>query len=128
MRFARPSTTTAYGRAARSAGVEITFQLRLPPPQVDAFGLGVRIPTWVISPWAKPGHLEPAVYDLTSILKFIERVFGLGTLAAANHRFDTATPVGGDYQAAAPGASAGPPAPPRDDRSEIGDLFECFTF
>jgi phospholipase C len=98
------------------------------PPQVDAFGLGVRIPTWVISPWAKPGHLEPAVYDLTSILKFIERVFGLGTLAAVNHRFDTATPVGGDYQAAAPGAAAGPPAPPRDDRSDIGDLFECFTF
>jgi phospholipase C len=98
------------------------------PPQVDAFGLGVRIPTWVISPWAKPGHLEAAVYDLTSILKFIERVFGLGTLTDANHLFDTATPVGGDYQAAAPGASAGPPAPPRDGRSDIGDLFECFTF
>ena len=56
------------------------------PPQVDAFGLGIRIPTWVISPWAKPGHLEPTVYDLTSILKFIERVFGLPTLASVNHR------------------------------------------
>ena len=100
----------------------------VPPPQVDAFGMGIRIPTWVISPWAKPGHLEPAVYDLTSILKFIERVFGLGTLADVNHRFDTATPVGRDYQAAAPGALAGPPAPPRDNRSDIGDLFECFTF
>lgn len=100
----------------------------VPPPQVDAFGMGIRIPTWVISPWAKQGHLEPAVYDLTSILKFIERVFGLGTLADANHRFDSATPVGGNYQAATPGALAGPPAPPRDNRSDIGDLFECFTF
>src|SRR5215510_3221755 len=98
------------------------------PPVVDAFGLGVRIPTWIISPWAKPGHLEPAVYDLTSILKFIERNFHLPTLASVNHRFDTATPVGGDYQAAAPGAVSGPPAPPRDGRSDIGDLFECFTF
>jgi phospholipase C len=98
------------------------------PPPVDAFGLGVRIPTWVVSPWAKPHHIEPATYDLTSILKFIERVFGLPTLASINHRFDTATPVGGNYQAAAPGATSGPPAPPRDDNADIGDLFECFTF
>jgi phospholipase C len=100
----------------------------VPPPQVDDFGLGVRVPTWIISPWAKPGHLEPATYELTSTLKFIERVFGLPTLASVNHQFDTATPVGGDYQAAPPGALAGPPAPPRDNRSDIGDLFECFTF
>lgn len=100
----------------------------VPPPQLDAFGLGIRVPTWVISPWAKPGHIEPTVYDLTSILKFLERLHGLPTLASVNHVFDTATPVGGDYQAAAPGATAGPPAPPRDDRAEIGDLFECFTF
>jgi phospholipase C len=98
------------------------------PPQIDAFGLGVRIPTWVISPWAKPGHIEKTTYDLTSILKFIERVHGLPTLASVNHRFDTGTPVGGNYQAAATGATSGPPAPPRDNRREIGDLFECFRF
>jgi phospholipase C len=100
----------------------------VPPPQLDAFGLGIRIPTWVISPWAKPGHLEGTTYEFASILKLIERVFGLPTLASVNHRFDTATPVGGDYQAAAPGATSGPPAPPRDGRHEIGDLFECFSF
>jgi phospholipase C len=98
------------------------------PPPVDAFGLGVRIPTWIVSPWAKARHIEPTTYDLTSILKFIERVFGLPTLASVNHLFDTATPVGGNYQAAAPGATSGPPAPPRDNRTDIGDLFECFTF
>ncbi len=42
----------------------------VPPPQVDAFGLGIRIPTWVISPFAKRLHLEPTVHDLVSILKF----------------------------------------------------------
>jgi phospholipase C len=26
----------------------------VPPPEVDAFGLGIRVPTWVISPSAKP--------------------------------------------------------------------------
>jgi phospholipase C len=99
------------------------------PPQVDAFGLGVRVPTWVISPWAKAAHIESKVYDATSILKFIERVFGLPTLASVNHLFDTRTPGGSDYQAAG-GAAFGPPAPPRDGlpKSVIGDLFDCFTF
>jgi phospholipase C len=97
------------------------------PPQVDAFGLGIRIPTWVISPWARARHIEPTTYDFGSILKFIERVYGLPSLASVNHRFDEATPGGGDYEAAN-GASSGPKAPPRDGLTETGDLFECFTF
>src|SRR5450759_2986644 len=97
------------------------------PPKLDAFGLGVRVPTWVISPWAKPGHLEPTLYEHSSILKFIESVFGLPTLASVNHMFDVSTPVGSNYQAAG-GAAAGPPAPPRDGRNEIGNLMECFAF
>ena len=92
------------------------------PPQLDAFGLGVRLPTWVISPWAKPGHLEPTLYEHSSILKFIEAVFGLPTLASVNHSFDTSTPVGSNYEA------GGPPAPPRDGRRDIGNLMECFAF
>jgi phospholipase C len=99
----------------------------VPSPQLDAFGLGIRVPTWVISPWAKPGHLEPTVYEHTSVLKFIEAVFGLPTLASVNHTFDLATPVGSNYEAAG-GAAVGPPAPPRDGRSEIGNLMECFAF
>ena len=98
------------------------------PPPLDAFGLGIRVPTWVISPWAKPSHLEPTLYEHTSILKFIEAVFGLPTLASVNHAFDVATPVGSNYQAAGSGATAGPPAPPRDGRPEVGNLLECFTF
>ena len=64
------------------------------PPQLDAFGLGIRVPMWVVSPLAKRGHIEPTVYEHTSTLKFIERLFGLPTLASINHRFDVATPVG----------------------------------
>ena len=98
------------------------------PLQLDAFGLGIRVPTWVISPYAKPGHIEPTVYEHTSTLKFLERLYGLPTLASLNHLFDTATPVGSNYEAAPSGALAGPPAPPRDARTDIGDLFECFDF
>jgi phospholipase C len=96
------------------------------PPQLDAFGLGFRVPTWIISPLAKCAHLEPALYEHASILKLIERVFGLPTLASVNRRFDRATPVGPDYEAVT-GRRAGPPAPPRDGLTAIGDLGECFA-
>lgn len=33
------------------------------PPQLDAYGAGIRVPTWVISPYANKGHLEPTVYE-----------------------------------------------------------------
>jgi phospholipase C len=96
------------------------------PPQVDAYGLGVRVPAWVISPHARARHLETTVYGHGSILKFIERVFGLPTLASVNHRFDAQTP-GGPNNEAAGGAAAGSPAPPRDGVHAIGDLTECFV-
>ena len=97
------------------------------PPQLDAYGLGFRVPTWVISPYAKKAHLEPTVYEHSSILKFIETIFGLPALASINHRFDTATP-GGPNNEAAGGSPTGPPAPPRDGRTDIGNLLECFSF
>ena len=96
------------------------------PPQLDAFGLGIRVPMWVISPQAKRAHVEPTVYEHTSTLKFLERLFNLPTLASVNHLFDTATPVGSNYEAAPSGSIVGPPAPPRDGDVRVGDLFECF--
>src|SRR3954466_12610486 len=109
------------------------------PPQLDAFGLGIRVPNFVVSPFAQRGHVEPTVYDHTSTLKFLERLHGLPTLASVNHRFDAGTPVGGNFQAAAPGATRGPPgarrggggrAPPapRAGRGEGGAVFFGFFF
>ena len=81
----------------------------------------------MISPFAKPGHVEPALYEHASVLKFIETNFGLPTLASINHKFDSSTP-GGPNNEAANGQALGPPAPPRDGLSAIGNLMECFTF
>jgi len=99
----------------------------VPPPQVDSYGLGPRVPAWVISPFAKPGHLEPTQYEHASVLRFIEAIFGLPTLASRNHKFDSSTP-GGRNNEASNGQALGPPAPPRDGLSTIGALLECFTF
>ncbi len=97
------------------------------PPQFDAYGAGIRVPTWVISPFARKGHVETTVYEHTSTLKFLETVFGLPTQASGNHQFDASTP-GGPNNQAAHGNPTGPPAPPRDGIAEIGNLMECFAF
>src|SRR5262249_44868250 len=44
---------------------------------VDFFGDGTRIPVIVVSPYAKKGHVEHTYYDHASILKFIEKNWGL---------------------------------------------------
>lgn len=96
------------------------------PPQVDAYGMGFRVPTLVISPYAKKGYVSGQLYEHSSILKFIERRFGLPTLASVNHQFDVNTP--GLNNDAAQGQPYGPPAPPRDGLVQIGDFYEAFDF
>jgi phospholipase C len=96
------------------------------PPQADAYGMGLRVPTLVISPYAKRGLVSGQLYEHASILKFIERRFGLPTLASVNHQFDSSTP--GVYNNAADGNASGPPAPPRDGLSTIGDFYEVLDF
>jgi phospholipase C len=96
------------------------------PPQVDAYGMGLRVPTLVISPYAKRGYVSGQLYEHASILKFIERRFGLPTLASVNHQFDSSTP--GVNNDAADGKASGPPAPPRDGLPAIGDFYEVLDF
>jgi len=59
------------------------------PPVKDRWGPGSRVPTLVISPFAKRGFVDHAEYDTTSILKFIETRFNLAPLgtrdASANN-------------------------------------------
>jgi acid phosphatase len=52
----------------------------VPPPKVDRWGPGLRVPTMIISPFAKKGFVDHTVYDTTSILKLIERRFYLAAL------------------------------------------------
>jgi phospholipase C len=50
------------------------------PPKVDRFGPGERVPTLIISPFAKRGFIDHTIYDTTSILKLIEEVWRLPPL------------------------------------------------
>ena len=96
------------------------------PPQFDAFGPGMRVPTFVISPWARRGYVSGQLYEHNSLMKYIERRFGLPTLASVNHHFDASTPAFNNDAAA--GKQSGPPAPPRDGLAQLGDFYEAFDF
>jgi len=64
------------------------FYDHVPPPQVDQYGYGFRVPLIILSPYAKQGYVDNTQGDFTSILKFIETDFNLPSLtsrdAAAN--------------------------------------------
>jgi phospholipase C len=69
------------------------------PPQVDSFGYGFRTPALLVSPYARRGFIDHTRLDFTSILKFIERNWGIEPLASRDRRartflgaFDFASP------------------------------------
>jgi acid phosphatase len=51
------------------------------PPKRDRFGPGARVPTLIISPFAKKGFVDKTVYDTLSILRTIELRFGVAPLS-----------------------------------------------
>jgi phospholipase C len=52
----------------------------VPPPVIDRWGPGVRVPSIVISPFAKTGFVDHTQYDTTAILKLIEERWNLEPL------------------------------------------------
>ena len=50
------------------------------PPVRDLWGPGVRVPTIIISPYAKTGNVDHTAYDTTAILTTIEKRFGVTPL------------------------------------------------
>lgn len=53
----------------------------IPPPQVDEYGLGFRVPTILVSAYARKGHIDHTQLEHTSFLKFIEENWGIPPLA-----------------------------------------------
>ncbi len=87
------------------------FYDHVPPPVIDASGYGIRVPSLVISPYAREGFIDHQVLSFDAYLKFIEDDF-LG-----GERIDPATDGRPD---------------PRPDVREVdpalGDLVRDFDF
>jgi phospholipase C len=75
------------------------------PPQYDVMGLGPRTPALIISPWTRRGsnpqggYVDDDVYEFSSVLRFIEDIFGLETLTERDAQADPLTGAF-DFQAA----------------------------
>lgn len=65
------------------------------PPKADRWGPGTRIPTLVVSPFAKKGVVDHTLYDTTSILRLITRRFGLPRLPGLGIRDAAIQKAGG---------------------------------
>jgi phospholipase C len=82
---------------------------------LDFFGDGTRIPLIAVSPFSKGGHVKHSYTDHVSILKFIEKNWGLPTISKRS-RDNLPNPQGG----------ADPYVPA--NRPAIGDLMDMFDF
>jgi phospholipase C len=56
------------------------------PPQVDQYGLGPRVPTIIISPYAHVNSIDHTPYEFCSVLHFIEDRFKLPPLTARDQQ------------------------------------------
>jgi phospholipase C len=83
---------------------------------IDFFGDGPRIPLIVVSPYAKPGFVDHTYADHASLLKFIEKNWGLQPLSSRS-RDNLPNPT------SAPAAPYFPTNPPA-----AGDLMTLFQF
>jgi phospholipase C len=53
------------------------FYDNVAPPQVDQYGEGFRVPTLVISPWAKAHFIDHTTYEFASMIKLTDSIFNL---------------------------------------------------
>ena len=83
---------------------------------LDFFGDGTRIPTLVVSPWTRAGHISHTYTDHVSILKFIEANWGLAPVTKRS-RDNFPNPRTSEHNPYVPLNS---PA--------IGDLMDLFSF
>ncbi len=70
------------------------FYDHVPPPHYDIMGLGPRTPALIISPYTKRGGnpkggtVDHHTYEFSSVLHFIEQLFGVHTLTARDAKAD----------------------------------------
>jgi phospholipase C len=54
------------------------------PPQITTYGLSIRLPLLIISPYAKPAYISHTVYSFESLLSFAENILNLDPLMQAD--------------------------------------------
>ncbi|MFD1951847.1 phosphocholine-specific phospholipase C [Sphingomonas arantia] len=82
-----PPSRAADGTPGGGSTVDLTGSYHLQPSKADApldlpayrgrpYGLGPRVPLYVVSPWSRGGWVNSQVFDHTSVIRFLEQRFG----------------------------------------------------
>ncbi|MGA9161643.1 MAG: alkaline phosphatase family protein [Actinomycetota bacterium] len=90
------------------------FYDHVPPPEVDHIGFGFRVPTLLISPYARKGYVDHAEAEFSTPLKFIEDNWGLPYLTQRiqrTHNFEHAFAFGRN---------------PRTDARPLPQIANCY--
>jgi phospholipase C len=104
----------------------------VPPPAVDEWGYGFRVPALLVSPYARKGFVSSETNDFTSILAFIEHNWSLEPLAERDAVANDMMEVF-DFDAGPrppkflPANRDAPPEPLRPDRKPIYALYSLAT-
>jgi phospholipase C len=64
------------------------FYDNVPPPFVDEYGYGIRVPSLVISPYAKEDYIDHNTCSFDSWLKLVEERFGVTPMTARDKEAD----------------------------------------
>lgn len=82
-----PPSRDGEGRALGGSTIDLANEYHLKPSTGDAavdlpafrgrpYGLGPRVPMYVVSPWSRGGWVNSQVFDHTSVIRFLETRFG----------------------------------------------------
>jgi phospholipase C len=83
-----PPSRDAQGGLRGGSTVDLTGEHHLQPARADKqldlpqyrgrpYGLGPRVPLYVLSPWSRGGKVNSEVFDHTSVIRFLEARFGV---------------------------------------------------
>ena len=67
------------------------FYDHVPPPNLDVYGLGPRVPLLIISPYAKQGLVSHTQYEFSSFLAILEARFKLSPLSSRDQKANNMT-------------------------------------
>ena len=83
-----PPSRDAGGELLGASSIDLTGEHHLTPNPVEPidvptyrgrpYGLGPRVPMYMISPWSRGGWVNSQVFDHTSVIRFLETRFGVG--------------------------------------------------
>ncbi|WP_397400783.1 phosphocholine-specific phospholipase C [Phenylobacterium sp.] len=84
-----PPSRDATGALLGGSSVDLTGEHHLTPNPAEPmdlpkyrgrpYGLGPRVPMYVISPWSRGGWVNSQVFDHTSVIRFLEARFGVAS-------------------------------------------------